>query len=127
MIRVIAAVIEQDKKILICRRKHRDGSAGQWEFPGGKLEAGETEAQCLMRELKEELCLSVRPGAKCAEVRHDYGDFFVEVVFYRADITGGKMKLNVHEEAVWAEKETLVHYDFLAADVEFVKQLSENR
>ena len=53
MIRVIAAVMERDGAVFICRRKNKDGSAGQWEFPGGKLEAGETEAQCLVRELWE--------------------------------------------------------------------------
>ena len=62
MVKVVAAVIEQDGRILICRRRNKDGSAGKWEFPGGKQELGETEQECLVRELREELCLVVRPG-----------------------------------------------------------------
>ena len=54
-LRVVAAVIEEQGRILICRRKNRDGSAGRWEFPGGKLEQGETERECLARELMEDV------------------------------------------------------------------------
>lgn len=124
MVKVVAAVIEQDGKILACRRKNRDGSPGKWEFPGGKQEPGETEEQCLARELREELCLTVRPGKKLETVRHDYGGFSVEVAFYRARVLSGTMRLMVHADAAWAEKEALPSYDFLEADVEFVKQLA---
>lgn len=126
MIRVIAAVIAQDGKILICQRKNKDGSTGKWEFPGGKIEPGETDEECLVRELEEELNLCVRPGARLGQARHDYGDCSVEVIFYRAEIVAGEMTRNVHADAAWAEQETLAGYDFLAADVGFVKQLSEN-
>ncbi len=126
MVRVIAAVIERDGKILICRRKNKDGSPGQWEFPGGKIERGETDGQCLARELREELNLHVCAGARMGAAKHDYGTFAVEVVFYRAKIIGGEMTCNVHADAVWAKRETLDAYDFLAADVEFVKQLRGN-
>lgn len=125
MIKVIAAVIERDGKVLICRRKNKDGRPGQWEFPGGKIERGETDAQCLVRELQEELNLRVRAGGKLDTARHDYGEFSVEVAFYRAELLGGELTLNVHADAVWAEKSDLIRYDFLAADVEFVKRLSE--
>lgn len=127
MVKVVAAVIEQDGKILICRRKNKDGSVGKWEFPGGKQEPGETERECLARELMEELCLTVQPGDKIETVRHDYGSFSVEVAFYRAEILGGEMKLMVHANAVWAEKEALCSYDFLEADIGFVRWLAENK
>ena len=127
MIRVIAAVMERDGAVLICRRKNKDGSAGQWEFPGGKLEAGETEAQCLVRELWEELGVSAAVGEKLGEASHDYGGFSVRVAFYRADIISGEITLHVHADALWAEKGTLPRYDFLAADVDFVKRRSESK
>lgn len=127
MVKVVAAVIEQNGKILICRRKNKDGSAGKWEFPGGKQEPGETERECLSRELMEELCLVVQPGDKIEAVRHDYGSFSVEVAFYRAKAVGGEMKLMVHEDAAWVQKEALCGYDFLEADIGFVRWLAEGK
>ena len=75
----------------------------------------------------EELCLTVQPGDKIETVRHDYGDFLVEVAFYRTEILGGEMKLMVHANAVWAEKKTLCGYDFLEADTGLVRQLAEGK
>ena len=123
-VRVMAAVIERDGKILICRRREADGP-GQWEFPGGKLEPGETERQCVARELKEELSLTVRVDGKMDTVRHRYGDRLFEITFYRADITGGEMKCNVHAQAVWADRKSLADYDFLPADITFVRGLAK--
>ena len=125
VIKVVAAVLERNGKILVCRRRNQDGSPGKWEFPGGKQEPGETEEECLVRELREELCLAVRPGEEIGRVRHDYKEFSVEVVFRHAEVENGNMKLMVHAEAAWAERKNLPDYDFLEADIEFVKRLAE--
>lgn len=125
VIKVVAGVLERNGKILVCRRRNQDGSPGKWEFPGGKQEPGETEEECLVRELREELCLAVRPGEEIGRVRHDYKEFSVEVVFRHAEAENGNMKLMVHAEAAWAERKSLSDYDFLEADIEFVKRLAE--
>ena len=125
VIKVVAGVLERNGKILVCRRRNQDGSPGKWEFPGGKQEPGETEEECLVRELREELCLAVRPGEEIGRVRHDYKEFSGEVVFRHAAAENGNMELMVHAEAVWAEKKSLPDYDFLEADIEFVKRLAE--
>ena len=125
VIKVVAGVLERNGKILVCRRRNQDGSPGKWEFPGGKQEPGETEEECLVRELREELCLAVRPGEEIGRVRHDYKEFSVEVVFRHAAAENGNMELMVHAEAVWTEKKSLPDYDFLEADIEFVKRLAE--
>lgn len=124
-LRVVAAVIEEQGRILICRRKNRDGSAGRWEFPGGKLEQGETERECLARELMEELGVAVEPSMLLARVEHEYDTFSVKLAFYRARITGGTMTLNVHADAKWAAGSSLPEYDFLPADTAFVRGLAQ--
>ncbi len=122
---VVAAVIEKDGKILICRRRNKDGTPGKWEFPGGKLEKGETQEQCLARELWEELALHVEARSKITTLTHQYEAFSVELTLYEATLLGGDIKLNVHEAAVWARRESLPEYDFLAADIQFVKELAQ--
>lgn len=124
-VKVVAAVIEKDGKVLICRRKNKDGSPGKWEFPGGKQEQGEREEDCLARELREELCLTVLPGKTLWHVRHDYEAVSVDVSFRRAKILAGEMRLMVHADARWVETQRLREYDFLEADLELIAKMAE--
>ncbi len=116
MLHVTAAVIKKENRILICRRARDDDYALKWEFPGGKLEKGETPEQCIVREITEELGLDIRVNGILAVTKHNDGEQDVHFTFYEADIIGGDMKLYVHETAVWAPLDTLAGYDFMKAD-----------
>ena len=116
MLQVTAAVIKQDNRILICQRARDDDYALKWEFPGGKLEAGETLEQCIIREITEELGLHIKVNSVLAVTKHNDGKQDVHFTFYEADIISGIMTLNVHETAVWAPLDTLAEYDFMKAD-----------
>lgn len=116
MLHVAAAVMKQDNKILICQRARDDDYALLWEFPGGKLEAGETPEQCIVREIAEELGLEIRINNILAVTKHHDGKQDVHFTFYEVDIIKGHIILNVHEAAVWASPETLADYEFMKAD-----------
>jgi ADP-ribose pyrophosphatase len=125
MLNVAAAVIKQENRILICQRARDDDFGLKWEFPGGKLEAGETPEQCIVREITEELGLDIRVIGILAVTRHNDGEQDVHFTFYEAEIVSGTIKLNVHETAVWAPLNTLDEYDFLKADRPVVNLLLE--
>ena len=125
MMQVTAAVIKQDNRILICQRARDDDFALLWEFPGGKLEEGETLEQCIVREITEELGLDIKVTGILAVSRHNDGKQDVHFTFYEADIVTGDMTLNVHEAAVWAPLDTLDEYDFMRADRPVVELLQK--
>lgn len=116
MLHVAAAVIKKDNRILICQRGKDDDFALLWEFPGGKLEKGETPEQCIVREITEELGLDIQVKSILAETKHNDGKQDVHFIFYEADIIQGSLTLNVHESAVWAPLSTLSDYEFMRAD-----------
>lgn len=123
--RVTAAVIERDGKILIARRKAGDRFGGLWEFPGGKIEAGESPKQCLRRELREELGVEAEVEEFLAASRYDYGDFEVELLAFRVALLGEVFRLNDHDEIRWVRPEDLRHYAFPEADAPIVRRLAE--
>ncbi|OQB23374.1 MAG: CTP pyrophosphohydrolase [Firmicutes bacterium ADurb.Bin182] len=124
-IHVTAAFIENDGRVLICRRKMKDGNGGKWEFPGGKVEPGETKKACLERELKEELSLTAAAGNEIARVRHEHEGKTYEITFFEAVIAGGELRLSEHTDAAWVKREELGNYDLMSADTEFVRFLLE--
>lgn len=117
MIRVVAAIIEQNGRVLICRRPAGKLFSGKWEFPGGKMRPSEMPRQALGRELREELGVAVRIGNVIQTVRHRYTEMSaaVQVVFLRAALEGLPRNL-AFERILWARREELPRYDFLAAD-----------
>src|SRR5437879_4346054 len=117
MIRVVAGIIEQNGRVLICQRQAGRIFAGKWEFPGGKMRPSETPRQALERELREELGVAARIGKVIQTVRHRYAEMnaAVQVVFLRAALEGSVRNL-AFERIVWARREELPRYDFLAAD-----------
>ena len=122
---VVAAVIERDGLILICQRKG-GRHALKWEFPGGKVERGETPRDALKRELREELAIEARIGDElhCAETRYGSGPVSRLKFFRETDFSGEPENLQF-ERIAWAERAALRSYDFLEGDIEFVKQLAE--
>jgi 8-oxo-dGTP diphosphatase len=121
---VTAAVIERNGHILIAKRKQGKRHVGNWEFPGGTLEEGETYEQCLKRELQEELAIISEIGDLICSSEYNYTpDWTVRLLVYRATVVSGTFSLNDHDEIRWVKPEDLVHYDFPEADKPIVKKL----
>jgi 8-oxo-dGTP diphosphatase len=116
-LRVVAAVVRRGEALLLTRRLDRPGQRGQWEFPGGKVEPGEGEAEALRREIAEELGCALEVGALLLRHRHAYPELEVELAFYAGRLAEGDLPrpLGVAEIA-WAEEGALGGYDFLEAD-----------
>ena len=124
MIRVVAGIIEQDGRVLICRRQAGKIFAGKWEFPGGKMRASETPRQALARELREELGVAPSIGDLLYVVRHRYAEMnaTVHIAFFSAALEGAARNL-AFEEIVWVRRAELPRYDFLAADRQLISRL----
>jgi len=115
--RVVAAVVRRGGRILITRRHPGGERGGQWEFPGGKVEPGESEAEALMREIREELGCAVEVGRLLVRHRHRYPDLEVELAFYACDFPpGAHPRCLGAAEMEWAGAEALQRYDFCEAD-----------
>jgi 8-oxo-dGTP diphosphatase len=125
MIEVTAAIIEKEGKYLIARR--RGGNFDKrWEFPGGKIEKGETPEECLSRELEEELEIKVKIGNFFWESTYDYGHKKIRLIGYSCEYVSGEFALNVHDRVKWVYPIELRDYDFLEADLPFVERLSRD-
>lgn len=126
---VVAALILRDSKILVCQRRRDDSHALEWEFPGGKVEAGEKPQDALLRELREELGIEAKIGRELFRTRHRYREFRseLELIFFQANIDRSVSLQNlVFEGFEWAEAASLPQYNFLQADEEFVALLASN-
>lgn len=124
MIQVTCAIIEHGDKVLICQRSETMKLPLKWEFPGGKIEPFETKEQCIVREIKEELNLSVEVLRPLAEVTHRYPDFSINLMPFVCRLLGGNLKLKEHKQAIWVDKSDLKNYDWADADVPVVDFLS---
>jgi 8-oxo-dGTP diphosphatase len=124
MQQVTAAVIEKDGKILIARRKREDPLGGKWEFPGGKIESGETPEDCLRRELREELGIETRVEEFLCTSRYVYRHITIELLAYRTSYVSGEIMLHEHERIEWILPEELKDYDFSEADRPIVRKLT---
>jgi 8-oxo-dGTP diphosphatase len=117
-VRVVAAVIRRDGRILISRRHDEAERGGLWEFPGGKVEQGEAEPAALAREIREELGCGVEVGALVLRHRHRYPDLEVELAFYACALPPGEEPRPLGVAALeWAAAGTLASYPFCEADV----------
>jgi 8-oxo-dGTP diphosphatase len=128
MTTVVAAVIERDGQVLIGRRKAGKWHALKWEFPGGKVEHGETPPAALRRELDEELDIRADIGALITQYEYEYpGRPPIRLMFYAVSKFEGKAENRVFEEIRWEKRERLPDYDFLEGDVNFVRVLAGAR
>jgi 8-oxo-dGTP diphosphatase len=123
---VVAALIEADGKLLVCQRRRTDSFGLMWEFPGGKLEPGETPAQALARELQEELGVEAQIGPEIFRTRHQYSELgeAIDLIFFSATVTPADIRNQAFETMEWRQPQTLHELNFLPADREFVAKLA---
>lgn len=123
MTMVAAAIIRKNGKVLICQRGEGGNCAFLWEFPGGKLEVGESLENCLIRECKEELEIDVVVKDVFATTTYRYPDREIDFTFFEAEAFDDEIKLNVHKDYKWVMPNELRNYNFCPADVEIIKRL----
>ena len=123
-IRVAAAVIRDGEKIFAVQRGYGEFKGG-WEFPGGKIEAGETSQQALVREITEELSATIEVGDLIETVEYDYPDFHLSMDCFWAEIVKGDLVLREHEAAKWLTKEQLGSVDWLPADLGLLQKIEQ--
>ncbi|MBM3310060.1 MAG: (deoxy)nucleoside triphosphate pyrophosphohydrolase [Candidatus Aminicenantes bacterium] len=121
MIKVAAAVIENEAGVLITRRKAGGRFGGLWEFPGGKVEAGETAPDALVREIREELGLTVEVGESLGVFRYLAAEGNLEILAFRASVSGGEIALADHDLCLWAKPRDLDASQFAPADIPIVE------
>ena len=123
MTEVAAALIWRKGKFFICKRPEGKARAHLWEFVGGKVEAGETREEALVRECREELGIKVRVGEKFMEVTHAYSDLIVHLTVYHAEIVWGEPQLFEHEDARWIAPYEIGEYAFCPADEDILREI----
>lgn len=123
-IRVVAAIIIQDNKVFATQRGYGEFKDG-WEFPGGKIEEGETPQHALVREIKEELDTEIEVGMLLDTVEYDYPNFHLSMDCFICTIKSGSLVLKEHEAAKWLTKVTLDSVDWLPADQGLVEKIRE--
>lgn len=125
MTEVVAAVIEREGRVLICQRPAHKARGLLWEFAGGKVEPGETKAQALARECREELGITVEPGEVFLEVTHAYPDLTVHLTVLRAGLAAGEPQLLEHADLRWVTAAELPGFAFCPADAAIVQKLRQ--
>lgn len=121
-IRVVAAVIRSEDKIFATARGYGEFK-GQWEFPGGKIEPGETPQEALVREIQEELDVKTEVGDLIDTIEYDYSSFHLSMDCFWCNVTEGEIKLKEAEDARWLSKDELYNVDWLPADMELIEKL----
>ena len=124
-IRVVAAVIKNENKIFATARGYGEFK-GQWEFPGDKIEAGETPQEAIVREIKEELETTIQVSDLIDTIEHDYQTFHLSMDCYWCDIVEGELKLLEAESARWLSKEELYDVKWLPADILLIEKIKKN-
>lgn len=126
MILVVAAIIKRQNKYLIARRASHKAHGGRWEFPGGKIEEGETPEIALERELYEELSIKTRIGPYIMSATHDYEHFKIELMAYEATHLSGEFALSEHDEIAWVTAAQMKAYHMSEADLSIIDYLMKN-
>ena len=125
MTEVVAALIWDKDRFMICQRPEAKSCALLWEFVGGKVEAGETKEQALIRECREELNITLSVGDVFTEVVHEYPDITVHLTLFNAEISEGVPKLLEHNDLKWITPSEIPKYNFCPADKDILKKLIE--
>ena len=122
IIEVVAAIIHRDGRILATQRGYGEWK-GMWEFPGGKMEAGETEEEAIVREIREELNVGIFVERKVCTVEYDYPQFHLRMHCFWCSIAEGVLELKEHQSARWLAKEEWRCVEWLPADVLVVERI----
>ena len=126
-INVVAGIVINQNKILIGKRKDEDIGGGKWEFPGGKIEIGETNSEALERELYEELGISVKIGKELMNYEHMFKTTIYNISFMEIIDYDGEIRNNAHSEIKWVKFSNLLEYDFISGDDRFIQSLIKSK
>lgn len=124
-IKVVAAIIQKENKILATKRGYGE-FINMWEFPGGKIESGETKEQALVREIKEELNIEISVDKFAIDIEYQYPNFYLFMSCFMCSIKEGSIELLEHNDGKWITKEELNTLIWLPADIDAVNYLKEN-
>lgn len=124
IVQVVASVIFDGNLILATQRGYGK-FAGLWEFPGGKIEEGESDVQAVKREIREELTIEIEVGELLKTIEYDYPDFKLKMNCYKSKIVAGEIKLLEHLNYKWVGKDNIMDLEWLPADLGFVQELKE--
>ena len=125
MTEVVAALIWNREKFMICQRPAHKARGLLWEFVGGKVEPGESKEQALIRECQEELDVTLSVGSVFMDVVHEYPDLMVHLTLFNATIANGKPQKLEHNDIQWITPGEIPNYDFCPADDEILKKIVE--
>ena len=125
MTEVVAALIWDKDKFMICQRPAHKSRGLLWEFVGGKVEPGETKEQALIRECQEELALTLSIGDVFMDVVHEYPDLTIHLTLFSATIAEGVPQKLEHNDIKWIAPSEISNYEFCPADVEILKKITE--
>ena len=123
-IKVVAAVIKRNNKIFVTQRGYGEFKDG-WEFPGGKVEKGETKEEALIREIKEELDTVIKVDSYLDTIEYDYPDFHLSMDCFVCSIVEGNLVLKEHEDSKWIKKEEIDTLNWLPADLVIIDKVKE--
>ncbi|MDO4439487.1 MAG: (deoxy)nucleoside triphosphate pyrophosphohydrolase [Eubacteriales bacterium] len=124
IVKVVAAIIIDNKRVFATQRGYGEFKDG-WEFPGGKINEGETAEEALIREIKEELDTEVCPFKSLDTVEYDYPKFHLSMECFLCEIKSGKLTLKEHEASAWLGKDELYSLDWLPADKVLIPRIEE--